>query len=294
LNIPFLGSKERDTETGLDYFGARYFASAQGRFTSADPLLSSATIYDPQSWNRYSYTLNNPLKYTDPFGLYVYAAGTTDEEKKKFEQGLKNLQKARDSFKEGSAEYNRLDRAFNAYGTKGVDNGVTIAFGATKDGAPAATSIGLKADPTGAKLTTDDNPTGQDTVVTIDPAKNKSSDDYVSAIGHEGSHVADGSDLVRALPTDLTSPAAQAILNGPLNLTKYATETRAYEVDSFIGQGRGAGTLTVGTGKYEIWNSGWSAADRATKRSAGIDKVLADPSGFYKVTPASQGNKLLP
>src|SRR6267142_327831 len=64
--------KERDQETGLDYFGARYMSAAQGRFTSPDPMLASAHILDPQSWNRYSYGLNNPLKYTDPLGLYVW------------------------------------------------------------------------------------------------------------------------------------------------------------------------------------------------------------------------------
>lgn len=286
-------SKERDSETGLDYFGARYFASVQGRFASSDPLLSSGTIYDPQSWNRYAYTLNNPLKYIDPFGLYVFADGTDDEYKKRFRQGVKDLQKARDSFKKGSNEYNRLNRSLTAYGREGVNNGVTIAFGATKDGAPAATSIGVKADPTGAKLTTADNSTGQDTIVTIDPMKNKSAEDYVSSVGHEGSHVADGSDLVSALPTDLTSSVAQTALNGALNLSKYVTETRAYEVTSFAAQGRGAGILTIGTGKHEIWNAGWSQADRATKRRAGIERVLADPVGYYKVTPKDQGRKLI-
>jgi RHS repeat-associated protein len=61
--------KERDIETGLDYFGARYYASTQGRFTTADPLLSSAKPLQPQSWNRYSYCINQPLKYVDPKGL---------------------------------------------------------------------------------------------------------------------------------------------------------------------------------------------------------------------------------
>ncbi len=62
-------SKERDTETKLDYFIARYYASAQGRFTSADPLMSSAHVADPQSWNRYTYANNNPLRNIDPDGL---------------------------------------------------------------------------------------------------------------------------------------------------------------------------------------------------------------------------------
>lgn len=61
--------KERDNETGLDYFGARYYGSIQGRFTSPDPLMASAETGDPQSWNRYSYALNNPLRYIDPDGM---------------------------------------------------------------------------------------------------------------------------------------------------------------------------------------------------------------------------------
>jgi RHS repeat-associated protein len=58
----------RDAETGLDYFGARYFSGAQGRFTSADPEGRGGKVPDPQSWNMYSYARNNPLLYTDPTG----------------------------------------------------------------------------------------------------------------------------------------------------------------------------------------------------------------------------------
>ena len=47
-------AKERDVETGLDYFEARYYASTQGRFTSVDPLLAIAKRRNPQSWNRYT------------------------------------------------------------------------------------------------------------------------------------------------------------------------------------------------------------------------------------------------
>lgn len=68
--------KERDAETagsssqGLDFFGARYYSAAQGRFTSPDPLGAGAgKVEDPQSWNLYAYARNNPLLYTDPDGM---------------------------------------------------------------------------------------------------------------------------------------------------------------------------------------------------------------------------------
>jgi RHS repeat-associated protein len=63
--------KERDAETGLDYFGARYLSAAQGKFMSPDPLIASANLEDPQSWNRYVYARNNPLRFTDSEGLYA-------------------------------------------------------------------------------------------------------------------------------------------------------------------------------------------------------------------------------
>ena len=81
--------KERDPESSLDYFVARYYSSGYGRFlspdeftggpvdafSSSDPLppgaLPYADITNPQSLNKYTYTFNNPLKYTDPDGHLV-------------------------------------------------------------------------------------------------------------------------------------------------------------------------------------------------------------------------------
>jgi RHS repeat-associated protein len=61
--------KERDTESGNDYFEARYYASSTGRMISPDPSgLYYADPSNPQSLNLYSYVLNNPLTYTDPSG----------------------------------------------------------------------------------------------------------------------------------------------------------------------------------------------------------------------------------
>jgi RHS repeat-associated protein len=67
--------KERDSESGNDYFGARYFGSSMGRFMSPDPSgLLAQHPENPQSWNLYAYALNNPLKNIDPTGLdCVYA-----------------------------------------------------------------------------------------------------------------------------------------------------------------------------------------------------------------------------
>ncbi len=61
----FTGQK-LDASTGLMYYGARYYDAAIGRFAQPDSIVPNP--YNPQSLNRYSYTLNNPVKYTDPSG----------------------------------------------------------------------------------------------------------------------------------------------------------------------------------------------------------------------------------
>jgi RHS repeat-associated protein len=65
--------KERDSESGLDYFGARYYGSALGRFTSPDwsdkpEPVAYANLNDPQTLNLYGYVRNNPLAHSDPDG----------------------------------------------------------------------------------------------------------------------------------------------------------------------------------------------------------------------------------
>ncbi len=63
-------SKERDSESGLDNFAARYNSSTIGRFMSADLLGGHAG--EPQSLNKYAYVRNSPLNLTDPTGLDFY------------------------------------------------------------------------------------------------------------------------------------------------------------------------------------------------------------------------------
>ncbi len=70
--------KERDTESGLDFFEARYYGSNMGRFMSPDPM--GGHYEDPQTLNRYSYVRNNPINLTDPTGLdfWLQCKGNTD------------------------------------------------------------------------------------------------------------------------------------------------------------------------------------------------------------------------
>jgi RHS repeat-associated protein len=59
--------------TGLYYYNARYYDPTIGRFISPDTVIQS--MGNPQCFNRYSYCLNNPLKYTDPSGWNVKIEG---------------------------------------------------------------------------------------------------------------------------------------------------------------------------------------------------------------------------
>jgi RHS repeat-associated protein len=60
--------KERDDDTRLDYFGARYYANTLGRFPHADVPGIDQSAGDPQSWSLFGYVRNNPLRFVDPTG----------------------------------------------------------------------------------------------------------------------------------------------------------------------------------------------------------------------------------
>lgn len=61
---------EHDSETGLDYFGKRFYSNGLGRWTSSDPKgIALRHLLNPQKLNKYSYVLNNPTGAFDPDGM---------------------------------------------------------------------------------------------------------------------------------------------------------------------------------------------------------------------------------
>lgn len=137
--LPLSTGKERDAETGLDYFGARYFASSQGRMTSPDAPFADQHPADPQSWNLYAYGRNNPLRFIDPSGREAISAEQCaknpqcmtvsvnvilDQNAKIFDKNgnlTENYQKSLDA---------QLDLARDEYGTIGIYLDVSVSKGA--------------------------------------------------------------------------------------------------------------------------------------------------------------------
>jgi RHS repeat-associated protein len=117
--------KERDNETGLDYFGARYYSSTQGRFTSVDPENAGANPSDPQSWNGYAYARNNPLLYVDPDGLDVEVFWNGSDRGKwygdaEFERFKKDLQRQGFIVKNGNIYAPVMDDDGNVVGQRRI------------------------------------------------------------------------------------------------------------------------------------------------------------------------------
>jgi RHS repeat-associated protein len=72
--MPKFSGKERDAESQLDYFGARYYDRSQYRFVSHDPVIRpQGCAARPQLWNLYTYCRNNPQAYIDYSGAASFS-----------------------------------------------------------------------------------------------------------------------------------------------------------------------------------------------------------------------------
>ena len=212
--------KERDFETGLDYFGARYLKAALGRFTTVDP--AGGRLAAPQTLNRYAYVSNNPLRFVDPTGMYeVDAACSKDRrcstEAARFERELRRALTSSDS---------GVAAAAAAYGSLGDGNGVTVNFASRRavqracgSGGAACVSPGFVGDAeTGA----------MSPAIAVLFQTGMNGTDFERAIVHEGSHVSDDLGFIRSWDRGTMS------FDAGKNFTVFTTESRAYELETRV------------------------------------------------------------
>ena len=207
--------KERDSESGNDYFGARYFASSMGRMLSPDPL--GGSLANPQSLNKYAYALNNPLTNIDPTGLYT----CRDDAKDAIEHCTSDQDKAFEAARQRDLKLGGdAARGAEAYGDPGKDNGVSVGFADLGDRGGTTTSI-TTYDPS-------TNTYGASSSVTIN--SNDKGAFFDADVGHEGSHVADAQDIAMSG----INPGGSGMLYAGENITPYQSEQRAYGVTDQI------------------------------------------------------------
>jgi RHS repeat-associated protein len=282
---------ERDEESGLDFAQARTYSSSLGRFTSPDPLLSSARIENPATWNRYLYVLGNPLRFVDPLGLFEWdesAGGSaTDadlegQEKdkslsKKDRNRAKKALKFRKRFRAArelainavnasnlsDEEKSKALTALGAYGEENDHNGVLLARGGScGSDCGAATLL---------------NQDGTTTVTFVDGKEGAS---MAIAIGHEGQHVHD----IDAYLASGHQPLFQ------VDLTMRDREIRAYEITSFLAQafGRKSEIASVPEKKFQVWNRGWAKLDETERNVRRANGILALVSSSYVRYPQTE------
>jgi RHS repeat-associated protein len=117
--------KERDEESGLYYYGARYYAAWTCRFISVDPK-----ALESLSWSPYNYTINNPLRYTDPDGRMAEESESNNitnqndnvQEQIENDADLSNENRKTNKFKPHNIKESKFDRKYKKWQKKNADN----------------------------------------------------------------------------------------------------------------------------------------------------------------------------
>jgi RHS repeat-associated protein len=294
-------SYERDNETDLDFAQARMYQNKLGRFTNPDPLLSSGRIENPQTWNRFSYVLGNPLRYSDPFGLFEWDETLKDDPnqseaenaRRKFhrERILASIasakQKAQAAFDAGKISQKKLDKinnALNSYGKEGEANGVTIG--------EKSEVIATRAS-RGDTLNAQEIQSGSTSVKSVSRVRFDifaiNSDDLDVTIVHEGQHVVDGVEQANLLNEALTNNNGDmgAALKAVSRISQYTSENNAFHTQSYYFQAIGQDDKKWGT-----WNKGWAKKEETEElnRQKAINKTIKDG---YKLSPEVPGGNLV-
>jgi RHS repeat-associated protein len=257
--------KERDSESGLDNFGARYDSSSMGRFMSPDPIhMMKQKLTDPQQWNLYTYVRNNPLNLTDPTGLYLVSCPLGDAKCNKAANDFENQRK-----KDLRSKKRHVRERAAAWGDRGEDNGVNVTFKTAQEvhdaqGHLANGVVQLKKDANGQVH------------VNATFSESLHGSDLRRTIAHEGSHI---EDEVRFL----TSMDYSGKFNAAFNMTHYETEFKAYEtgaeVKGYSNMGCGSQQCSFGAGP-----KGYATLDRFLNTNPAYaynaDQLLFDPADY--------------
>lgn len=243
-----------------DFMHARYYNLNLGRFLSVDPV--GGSVGSSQSWNRYSYVSNNPIKFIDPMGLYQWAAGDCGEQ----------CQKDREEFRTqlaanlGSDEEVIRNSAL-AYGAEGQDNGVTVGFGGVPVDADGVTAPYLQG-------TYEENGAGTGMEIRADVTirSGLTGTSMRAAVGHEGVHVADAQAFAASFSADMRSS------NQSLQLTHRQTESNACRVTHRI-LSREGGDVRRNYGCKGCTLGGPRLTPTQVNRI--INRILTNPTGSY-------------
>jgi len=246
------------------------YAKNFGRFSSPDPLLNSGRPNAPQTWNKYAYSANSPLRFNDKTGLFEWDESLRDDEtltKKERERrtGLRKkilaaydkaraeIDKAIAAKKLSAEKLAKLNNALNSLGPKpgesGSDNGVTIGVGnLSKPTAVGQTDAEFTYNQSNSDSTKDNVSAAISVTFTENYAN---SGNLFAGLVHEGSHVA-----------DLQAYAGHRPFFGAANtarLTDYQTEYNAFEVNSYLFEAMGKNGSDY---DIPVWNNNWAKVDK--------------------------------
>lgn len=255
--------KERDSESGNDYFGARYYASTMGRFLSPDPLLNSGHPSDPQSWNRYSYASNTPLVLTDPTGMYDVGACNADADT------CKNMaQKLKDDY------WSVVNARFKAIEAGDMDAAVALGKSLDNLGAPgeknsSGETVTINIDQgiaSGGQTTGSGTP---NVTINLSPSAFHDYENGADVLAHEGAHAGQNTSATFFNGSGRDKPHQRSWY--------FDMEWKPYRTQSFFDQYSpihpDAHYDTINTNRWGtawLWDSSWSKADIMSMRSLGV------------------------
>jgi len=251
--------KERDSESGLDYFGARYYGSSMGRFMKPDPIMIlKQKFLDPQQWNMYAYARNNPLRFVDPTGMYDVDCKTGD---KKCNKAADNFEKQRQ--KDLKSKDPKVRDAAKAWGDRGEHNHISVTFKPQSQvDRDAGTQPGYRTDaivtPIGARG--DD-----DAYIQAEFSESLGGSSLAQTIAHEGSHIEDDKNFLNSYDPSTGK------YNPFLNFTHFDTEFQAFE----------AGSMVKGYSMFQRGPKGYQAlTDYIYRAYPDADDLVFPPSVF--------------